>query len=110
TIDEFQTDESGRFTLNNPLVYGDYLLYEVLAPEGYVLEMTPYPFTVEKSDVGNANMILNLSILQADTTQKGRIVLEKIGNMLVGAEEYTTLLGMTALRPLWELLPLGEGV
>ena len=37
------------------------------------------------------------------------MVLEKVGNLLTGAEEYTTLLGMTALRPVWELMTIGRG-
>ena len=106
---DFHTDETGSFMLNEPLVYGDYLLYEKQAPWSYQVSMEPYPFTVEKSSVHQPNIYLNLTIKQADDVQKGRIVVEKIGNLLTGAETYTTLLGMTAMRPVWELMPLGEG-
>lgn len=108
-VRDFHTDETGSFTLEEPLVYGDYLLFEKQAPESYTLSLTPYPFTVEKSSVTQPNIYLNISIKQADQVQKGKVVLEKVGNLLTGAEEYTTLLGMTALRPVWELMTIGKG-
>ena len=108
-VRDFHTDETGSFTLEEPLVYGDYLLFEKQAPESYTLSSTPYPFTIKKSSVTQPNIYLNLSIKQADQVQKGKVVLEKVGNLLIGAEEYTTLLGMTALRPVWELMTIGRG-
>ena len=44
---EFETDDSGTLTLPGPLGYGNYLLYEKAAPDGYILHDNPVRFSVE---------------------------------------------------------------
>ena len=48
-IDTFVTDETGTLTLPEPLIYGDYTLYEVKAPYGYWLNETPTAFSIDDS-------------------------------------------------------------
>ena len=48
-IDTFVTDETGTFTLPEPLIYGDYTLHEVKAPYGYWFNETPMAFTIDES-------------------------------------------------------------
>ena len=48
-LDTFYTDESGSLMLPQELAYGDYELHEVQSAEGYVLDKTPVPFTIDGS-------------------------------------------------------------
>ncbi len=47
TLDTFYTDETGTLMLPNELAYGDYELHEVQSANGYVLDKTPVPFTID---------------------------------------------------------------
>ena len=96
------------FILPDYLVYGDYLLYEIERPEGYV-QAEPFAFTVNKSDANDSKIYLTLNIKQADVPQKARIVFEKSGDLLVGAEVYKTLLAMNGLKPIWKVGLLAGG-
>lgn len=78
TLTDFKTDATGTFTMPDYLVYGDYLLYEIEGPEGYV-QAEPFAFTINKSDANNSKIYLTLNIKQADVPQKARIVFEKSG-------------------------------
>lgn len=108
TLIDFKTDGTGTFTLPDYLVYGDYLLYEIESPEGYV-QAEPFAFTVNKSDANDSKIYLTLNIKQADVPQKARIVFEKSGDLLVGAEVYKTLLAMNGLKPIWKVGLLAGG-
>lgn len=108
TLTDFKTDATGTFTMPDYLVYGDYLLYEIESPEGYV-QAEPFAFTINKSDANNSKIYLTLNIKQADVPQKARIVFEKSGNLLVGAEAYKTLLSLNGLKPLWKIGLLAGG-
>ena len=108
TLTDFKTDATGTFTMPDYLVYGDYLLYEIESPEGYV-QSEPFAFTINKSDANNSKIYLTLNIKQADVPQKARIVFEKSGNLLVGAEAYKTLLSLNGLKPLWKIGLLAGG-
>ena len=46
-INTFYTDETGTLMLPNELVYGNYELHEVQSANGYVLDSTPVPFTID---------------------------------------------------------------
>lgn len=108
TLIDFKTDGTGTFILPDYLVYGDYLLYEIESPEGYV-QAEPFAFTVNKSDANDSKIYLTLNIKQADVPQKARIVFEKSGDLLVGAEVYKTLLAMNGLKPIWKVGLLAGG-
>lgn len=44
TLTDFKTDATGTFTMPDYLVYGDYLLYEIESPEGYV-QAEPFAYS-----------------------------------------------------------------
>ena len=54
-IDVFETNEKGEFITPSELVGGEYVLYEVKAPEGYYLN-PKYTIPANKSDLGNADV------------------------------------------------------
>ena len=45
-ISEFTTNDQGQLTINRHLEAGAYVLYEVKAPEGYVVDEEGYPFFI----------------------------------------------------------------
>ncbi|MBO5476191.1 MAG: hypothetical protein J6A15_00370, partial [Clostridia bacterium] len=45
-ISEFTTNDQGQLTINRHLESGAYVLYEVAAPEGYVVDEEGYPFFI----------------------------------------------------------------
>ena len=80
TIDEFQTDSSGTLYLPGTLPVGEYTLYEVCAPEPYLLNGEPVTFTVSEENSENGTV----TIAMKDTPVKGRIAIEKKGEVLTG--------------------------
>ena len=73
-LDIFYTDESGTLMLPCELVYGDYELHEVQTANGYVLDETPVPFTVDgKEEV--------ITVEKLNTAQKGKISVRKTGDI-----------------------------
>lgn len=92
--DIFETDANGEFTTPLDLLYGKYELYEVKAPEGYVLNSEPVQFTI----TGEETLVsLNFS----DDRVKGKLELTKTGSVATGVEkadgtygtEYTLTMG-----------------
>lgn len=78
-LDTFYTDESGTLMLPNELVYGDYELHEVQAANGYVLDGTPTPFTIDgKEEV--------ITVEKFNVPQKGRISVQKTGDVFASAD------------------------
>lgn len=74
TIDTYYTDESGSLMMPSELVYGNYELHEVQTANGYVLDETPVPFTVDgKEEV--------ITVEKLNTAQKGRISVQKTGDI-----------------------------
>lgn len=83
-ISEFTTDKDGTLMLPEQLVYGDYMLVETSAPDGYLLA-EPIPFTVSKAELttdewGDEVVVVNCS----DIPVKGKIKIEKTGKVLTG--------------------------
>ena len=74
-LDVFETDEFGSFQLPEPLMYGNYELVEIKAPENYVLSKERIPFTVDGSQEA-------ISIKMENMPQKGTITIEKTGEIL----------------------------
>lgn len=73
-LDTFYTDESGTLMLPCELVYGNYELHEVQTANGYVLDKTPVPFTVDgKEEV--------ITVEKFNTAQKGKISVRKTGDI-----------------------------
>lgn len=73
-LDIFYTDESGSLMMPCELVYGNYELHEVQTANGYVLDETPVPFTVD----GQEEVI---TVEKLNTAQKGKISVRKTGDI-----------------------------
>lgn len=93
-IDTFYTDESGTLMLPYELVYGNYELYEVQSANGYVLDSTPVPFTID----GTVDTVV---VEKENKTQKGRISVQKSGDVftsvIAGEILYTPVFEETGL-------------
>jgi len=88
-VDEFKTNEYGELVLPLPLRYGKYAVYELIAPNGYVLDRTPLEFKVSE-DMQDGEMIV---VEFANKPQKGVVNLNKTGEMLSGVEKEKTEFG-----------------
>ena len=73
-IDTFYTDETGTLMLPNELVYGNYELHEVQSANGYVLDSTPVPFTID----GTVDTVV---VEKTNKPQKGKISVSKTGDV-----------------------------
>ena len=95
-LDTFYTDESGSLMLPNELAYGDYELHEVQSAEGYVLDGTPTPFTID----GTVETVV---VEKTNTAQKGRISVQKTGDIFTtvatASSAYTDENGETIVNP-----------
>ena len=89
TIDTFHTAECGTLVMPEALIRGDYRLYEVTAPWGYVLSPDPVPFTITSTQEDP----VILEVRFANDPQMGIINIEKRGNMLTGATTTETKFG-----------------
>ena len=85
-LDTFYTDETGTLMLPNELVYGNYELHEVQSANGYVLDSTPVPFTID----GTVDTVV---VEKTNKPQKGKISVSKIGdvftNVTMASSSYT---------------------
>ncbi|MDW0113005.1 SpaA isopeptide-forming pilin-related protein [Sporosarcina saromensis] len=85
-ISEHTTNDDGLVFVKN-LAPGSYQFVETVAPEGYVLDTTPLPFTVEKSSVSPAEM---MKLVKSNTARPGSVVIQKVdsvtGEPLAGVE------------------------
>ena len=99
-LDVFETGPDGTLMLPEPLTSGDYELHEVKAPVGYLLSSAPVKFTVHSS---NEEEIVTVKM--ENQPVKGKITVEKQGEMLVDAVEVNTKFGKL-LMPVFEMRPL----
>ncbi|MDD6060863.1 MAG: SpaA isopeptide-forming pilin-related protein [Ruminococcus sp.] len=80
------TDETGTLMLPNELVYGNYELHEVQSANGYVLDSTPVPFTID----GTVDTVV---VEKTNKPQKGKISVSKTGdvftNVTMASSSYT---------------------
>ena len=85
-LDTFYTDETGTLMLPNELVYGNYELHEVQSANGYVLDSTPVPFTIDGT-------VDTVTVEKTNKPQKGKISVSKIGdvfkNVTMASSSYT---------------------
>ena len=84
-VSTFYTNEEGTLITPETLPYGKYTLVEVQAPYGYVLDSTPVPFTVERSNSAEEDGITIVNVTAKDMPQKGIITINKTGEVLVSA-------------------------
>lgn len=69
-VDQITTDENGAATTKE-LYLGKYQVIETQAPEGYVLDETPYAFSVTEDGQ-------KISVDMANTKIKGKLVISKV--------------------------------
>ena len=85
-LDTFYTDETGTLMLPNVLVYGNYELHEVQSANGYVLDSTPVPFTIDGT-------VDTVTVEKTNKPQKGKISVSKTGdvftNVMMASSSYT---------------------
>ena len=85
TIDTFYTDADGQLVTPEKLEYGKgYLLVEVQAPYGYVLDSTPVSFDVTEENATQEGSIKLVKVEKLNMAQKGTISVEKTGEVFFG--------------------------
>ena len=77
-IDVYDTAPDGTLVMPDALKSGDYELWEVNAPYGYVRTPDPVKFTIHSTQADPAM----IEVIMANNPQKGIIKVEKKGNML----------------------------
>ena len=80
TLDTFYVSDEGWLMLPEPLHTGDYELYEVAAPYGYVLSSEPVPFTIDGSEAV-------VTVTQYNMPQKGQLTITKTGEVFASVQE-----------------------
>ena len=103
--DSWTTNEDGYIMTGEPLKAGNYQLEEIASPNGYLISDKPIPFSITS---GTAYETLPdgetpvITVNAHDKAVKGKINIEKLGNVLVGFEngnfvyEERSLKGMKA--------------
>ncbi|MBQ8012438.1 MAG: hypothetical protein IJ265_12870, partial [Oscillospiraceae bacterium] len=97
-IDTFYTDETGTLMLPNELVYGNYEFHEVQSANGYVLDSTPVPFTID----GTVDTVV---VEKTNKPQKGKISVQKSGDVFT-----SVIAGETLYTPVFEETGLAGAV
>ncbi len=98
TLDTFYVSDEGWLMLPEPLPVGDYELYEVSAPYGYVLATEPVPFTIDGSEAV-------VTVTQYNMPQKGRLTIYKTGEVFASVQENDGL-----YQPVYEVMGLPGAV
>ena len=81
-FDTFTTNSEGCVITPKPLPYGKgYSIAEVKAPNGYVLDDTPVFFDVVDENTTEENGVMVIMVEKSDPPQKGRITVEKFGEV-----------------------------
>ncbi|MBQ8629937.1 MAG: hypothetical protein IJ421_10760 [Prevotella sp.] len=97
-LDTFYTDETGTLMLPNELVYGNYELHEVQSANGYVLDSTPVPFTIDGT-------VDTVTVEKTNKPQKGKISVQKSGDVFT-----SVIAGETTYTPVFEETGLAGAV
>ena len=98
TLDTFYVSDEGWLMLPEPLHTGDYELYEVAAPYGYVLSSEPVPFTIDGSEAV-------VTVTQYNMPQKGQLTITKTGEVFASIQENDGL-----YQPVYEVMGLPGAV
>ncbi len=104
TIDSYLTNAEGWLVMPMPLQYGSYELYEVQSSQGYLLSETPIPFRVTSDEPQEF-----LEVRMPNKPVMGKVIVEKSGEMLAGADEVETEHGIRNV-PRYEVRPLPGAV
>jgi hypothetical protein len=84
-IDTYLTNADGWLVMPEPLHFGNYELWEVQSPYGYLLSETPVPFKVTSE-----NPVEYLEVKMPNKPVKGKVTMQKTGEVLTGAIETPT--------------------
>jgi LPXTG-motif cell wall-anchored protein len=84
-IDSYLTAPDGTLVMPSPLHFGNYELWEVQSPYGYLLSETPIPFKVTSE-----NPVEYLEVTMPNAPVKGKVTVQKTGEVLTGAVEIPT--------------------
>ncbi len=98
TLDTFYVSDEGWLMLPEPLHTGDYELYEVAAPYGYVLSSEPVSFTIDGSEAV-------VTVTQHNMPQKGQLTITKTGEVFASVQENGGL-----YQPVYEVMGLPGAV
>jgi len=82
TMDSYLTNADGWLIMPKPLPAGNYELYEIQSPYGYLLADKPVAFKVTSK-----NQQTVLEVKMPNKPAMGKVTIEKTGEMLVGADE-----------------------
>jgi uncharacterized surface anchored protein len=88
--DVFFTDADGDLILPEPLPCGTYVIEEVQSPDGYLLSKEKYEIVISSDAAYETDPVTQEAVFTvtcADKSAKGRIVIEKKGDVLTGATE-----------------------
>lgn len=98
TLDTFYVSDDGWLMLPEPLKMGNYELYEVAAPYGYVLSNEAIPFAVDGSET-------TVTVTQYNKPQKGQLTITKSGEVFASVQENEGL-----YQPVYEVMGLPGAV
>lgn len=87
SIHTFYTNKEGYLITPEKLPYGDYILKEVQAPYGYVLDDTPIPFSISQENSSTDTGVTVVKVKARDVAQKGVINITKTGEIFSSVEE-----------------------
>ena len=87
SIHTFYTNKEGYLITPEKLPYGDYILKEVQAPYGYVLDDTPIPFSITQENSSTDTGVTVVKVKARDVAQKGVINITKTGEIFSSVEE-----------------------
>lgn len=87
SIHTFYTNKEGYLITPEKLPYGDYTLKEVQAPQGYVLDDTPIPFSITQENSSTDTGVTVVKVKAQDVAQKGVINITKTGEIFSSVEE-----------------------
>ncbi len=86
-VDTFYTNSEGFLITPETLPYGDYTLVEIQVPFGYILDKTPVSFSVTAANSEEENAVNIVKVEKSDTAQKGRISVQKTGDIFNSVSE-----------------------
>ena len=90
TVDTWSTTDQGIVYLNDVVMYGNYQLEEITAPNGYVLNDEPVKFTVSEDgvyEVGEDGQTPVITVEMEDISVKGQITVYKEGEVFTGIHQ-----------------------
>ncbi|MEG0733351.1 MAG: SpaA isopeptide-forming pilin-related protein [Vagococcus sp.] len=100
-ISQFETNENGEILLFNKMPFGEYKLHEIKAPDGYVKNTEPMPFTIDEDSQENGLVTVTFK----NKAQVSKITLTKTGEVLTDADKVETDYG-TQYNPVYTQKPL----